>query len=68
MPVYHHDGYQKGYTNLSIPRIAFAFVDRVWPREMRKDQVQADLWLKDVAPSAAHVIPAYNEVTTSSLK
>jgi len=28
-------------------------VDRVWPRGMRKDQVQSDLWLKDVAPSAA---------------
>ena len=28
-------------------------VDRVWPRGMTKEQVQADLWLKDVAPSAA---------------
>ncbi len=26
-------------------------VDRVWPRGMTKDQVQADLWLKDTAPS-----------------
>jgi uncharacterized protein YeaO (DUF488 family) len=28
-------------------------VDRVWPRGMTKSQVQADLWLKDVAPSTA---------------
>jgi uncharacterized protein YeaO (DUF488 family) len=28
-------------------------VDRVWPRGMTKEQVQADLWLKAVAPSTA---------------
>lgn len=28
-------------------------VDRVWPRGLTKEQVQADLWLKDVAPSTA---------------
>lgn len=28
-------------------------VDRVWPRGMTKGMVQADLWLKEVAPSAA---------------
>jgi len=27
-------------------------VDRVWPRGMTKEQVHADYWLKDVAPSA----------------
>jgi uncharacterized protein YeaO (DUF488 family) len=26
-------------------------VDRVWPRGLTKDQVLADLWLKDTAPS-----------------
>lgn len=26
-------------------------VDRVWPRGMHKEQVAADAWLKDVAPS-----------------
>lgn len=26
-------------------------VDRLWPRGMTKEQAQADLWLKDVAPS-----------------
>ena len=26
-------------------------VDRVWPRGMTKEQVGADLWLRDVAPS-----------------
>ena len=26
-------------------------VDRVWPRGMTKEQVQADEWLKDMAPS-----------------
>lgn len=28
-------------------------VDRVWPRGKTKEQVKADLWLKDVAPSTA---------------
>ena len=28
-------------------------VDRVWPRGMTKEQVQADRWLKDLAPSNA---------------
>ena len=27
-------------------------VDRVWPRGMTKERMQADLWLKDVAPSS----------------
>jgi uncharacterized protein YeaO (DUF488 family) len=28
-------------------------VDRIWPRGMAKEQVRADLWLRDVAPSTA---------------
>jgi uncharacterized protein YeaO (DUF488 family) len=28
-------------------------VDRVWPRGLKKEQVQADVWLKDAAPSTA---------------
>jgi uncharacterized protein YeaO (DUF488 family) len=28
-------------------------VDRVWPRGMTKERLQANLWLKDAAPSAA---------------
>lgn len=28
-------------------------VDRLWPRGLRKDEAVIDLWLKDVAPSAA---------------
>jgi uncharacterized protein YeaO (DUF488 family) len=28
-------------------------VDRVWPRGLKKEQVKADLWLKDAAPSSA---------------
>ncbi len=28
-------------------------VDRVWPRGMTKEQVMADLWLKEAAPSTA---------------
>lgn len=39
-PVNPHDGFR-------------VLVDRVWPRGMTKEQVQADLWLKDVAPSGA---------------
>jgi uncharacterized protein YeaO (DUF488 family) len=27
-------------------------VKRLWPRGLRKDQAQIDLWLKDAAPSA----------------
>ena len=26
-------------------------IDRLWPRGLRKDQVELDIWLKDVAPS-----------------
>ncbi len=26
-------------------------IDRLWPRGLRKDQVQFDIWLKDIAPS-----------------
>ena len=28
-------------------------VDRLWPRGLTKEKVQADLWLKEVAPSDA---------------
>lgn len=28
-------------------------VDRVWPRGMKKEQVGAELWMKDAAPSTA---------------
>lgn len=28
-------------------------VDRVWPRGLTREQVAADVWLKDVAPSTA---------------
>ena len=28
-------------------------VDRVWPRGLTKAQVQADLWMKDLAPNTA---------------
>ncbi|HWJ30340.1 MAG TPA: DUF488 family protein [Flavisolibacter sp.] len=27
-------------------------VDRVWPRGVRKEKMQADVWMKDLAPSA----------------
>ncbi len=39
---------------LATPHDGFrVLVDRVWPRGMTKEQVQVDLWLKDVAPSTA---------------
>ena len=28
-------------------------IDRLWPRGLAKDQARVDLWLKDIAPSAA---------------
>ena len=28
-------------------------VDRFWPRRMKKEQLQAELWLKDAAPGAS---------------
>ena len=31
---------------------ARVLVDRVWPRGISKERLKADLWLKDVAPSA----------------
>lgn len=37
-PAAPHDGFR-------------VLVDRVWPRGMTKEQVQADLWYKDMAPS-----------------
>ncbi len=39
-PTNPHDGFR-------------VLVDRVWSRGMTKEQVRADLWLKDVAPSTA---------------
>ncbi len=27
-------------------------VDRLWPRGVRKDDAKADLWLRDIAPTA----------------
>jgi len=30
-------------------------VDRMWPRGFTKEKLQADLWLKDIAPSIALV-------------
>lgn len=29
------------------------FVDRLWPRGMKKEDAKIDLWLKDVAPSSS---------------
>jgi len=39
-PATSHDGFR-------------VLVDRVWPRGLTKEQVRADLWMKDVAPSTA---------------
>ena len=39
-PATSHDGFR-------------VLVDRVWPRGLTREQVQADLWMKDVAPSTA---------------
>ena len=37
-PASSHDGFR-------------VLVDRVWPRGLKKEQVHADLWLKEAAPS-----------------
>lgn len=42
--VYEAAGPEDGYRVL---------VDRIWPRGMKKEQVGADLWLKEAAPSTA---------------
>jgi uncharacterized protein YeaO (DUF488 family) len=45
-------------------------VERLWPRGVRKEDAQLDLWLKDVAPSAAlrewysHDVAKWNEFKT----
>jgi len=39
-PATSHDGFR-------------VLVDRVWPRGLTKEQVRADLWMKNVAPSTA---------------
>jgi uncharacterized protein YeaO (DUF488 family) len=42
-------------------------VDRLWPRGLKKDQVDADAWMKDVAPSTElrkwfhHEAPKWSE-------
>ncbi len=40
--IYDEPGEEDGYRIL---------VDRVWPRGISKEQLKADLWLKEVAPS-----------------
>ncbi len=40
--IYESPGGDEGYRVL---------IDRLWPRGLRKDQVQFDVWLKEVAPS-----------------
>lgn len=36
----------------AVPEDGFrVLVDRLWPRGLNKDQVNADLWMKEVAPS-----------------
>jgi uncharacterized protein YeaO (DUF488 family) len=38
----------------ALPEDGFrVLVDRVWPRGFTKERIQADLWLKEVAPSTA---------------
>ncbi len=38
--------------SLSSDNIGYTIlVDRIWPRGLRKDEVEVDLWLKDIAPS-----------------
>ncbi len=41
--IYDEEKRQSGYRVL---------VDRIWPRGLKKEDVKADLWLRDVAPSS----------------
>ena len=38
-------------------------VDRLWPRGLKKEQAQADLWMKEVAPSDALRKSFHHETT-----
>jgi uncharacterized protein YeaO (DUF488 family) len=56
------DGSQRSMKDIRTKRVyespatsdgARVLVDRLWPRGLTKEQVQADLWLKEVAPSTS---------------
>lgn len=43
---------KRAYERASAADGTRVLVDRLWPRGLSKQQVSADLWLRDVAPSA----------------
>jgi uncharacterized protein YeaO (DUF488 family) len=43
--IYNHNDIIRAKGNFRI------LVDRIWPRGLSKDKVNADLWRKDIAPS-----------------
>ena len=47
MPIKTKRIYAKPETGIG----ARILVDRLWPRDLRKDEAKIDLWLKDIAPS-----------------
>lgn len=42
---------KRAYDTLSAEDGYRILVDRIWPRGVSKDELKADLWLKEVAPS-----------------
>ncbi len=44
-------GVRRVYEKRSPTEGTLVLVDRLWPRGLRKDTNQVDVWLKDVAPS-----------------
>jgi len=46
-----HVSYCRVYEDVSPSGGARVLVDRVWPRGIRKDQLDLSEWLRDVAPS-----------------
>ena len=48
----HALGWKRLYAPVSPDDGLRVFIDRLWPRGMRKDELPADAWWKDLAPSA----------------
>ncbi|MFV0268768.1 MAG: DUF488 domain-containing protein [Draconibacterium sp.] len=58
---------RRAYEQKSPDEVFSVFVDRLWPRGLKKQDAQWDLWMKEVAPSVElrkwfnHEIPKWEE-------
>ncbi|RIJ47177.1 DUF488 family protein [Maribellus luteus] len=58
---------RRAYEQKSPDEVFSVFFDRLWPRGLKKQEAQWDLWMKEVAPSVElrkwfnHEIPRWEE-------